>query len=498
MHQNGVLARQYPVALTTGTLASRWTLTLVVVSAVVLGIGLSGLNLGYGSHGDSRAIFEASVAAISNGHYAPSRSYGVPLYEYAAALLQALGGTWLVNLYSLVLSLASIAIFARLLARPDGTATPAANSWGRGGGARHPLLLINASSPTEWAQAMFFLVGALSGIVAWLRTRRLAPLANYCLCICGLVLSRPDFAVVCLALGLAILWELKLERRASLVFIAVTALAGAVTVAIYMLLNGGPAFFLRAGEMVGDQIGLRRAFVAAAGVVDLFGLAGCVALALGVGLAIGRNGRVGLPFFEKLALLAWPILFARVAMLPDKLEYLFPLIPITPLALASKQRPVAMIALVAVSLMLNSIFTISLFDRAGASDRLAFSLHLNKSAVLQDRDARIAQTHALDSGFQTRVAAAAYGSDAAVHRLYFKNFNPGYTDDLGNLILSRDELYKLDNPRFTDARYARTSYNRIVICDRTFIADNVGWRVLQPPPAYASFDGNNALHCRAE
>ena len=157
-----------------------------------------------------------------------------------------------------------------------------------------------------------------------------------------------------------------------------------------------------------------------------------------------------------------------------------------------------MIALVAVSLMLNSIFTISLFDRAGASDRLAFSLHLNKSAVLQDRDARIAQTHALDSGFQTRVAAAAYGSDAAVHRLYFKNFNPGYTDDLGNLILSRDELYKLDNPRFTDARYARTSYNRIVICDRTFIADNVGWRVLQPPPAYASFDGNNALHCRAE
>lgn len=485
-----------------GTPIWRWERTLIVVLAILLAIGLPALRLGFGSHGDSRAIFEASVAAIANGHYAPSRSYGVPLYEYAAAALQPIGGIGLVNLYSLGMALAAVAIFANLLSQLEITAAPGARAWALAGFAFNPLLLINASSPGEWTQAMFFLVSALSCVTVWLRTRGTIPILGYGLCISGLVLSRPDFAVVCAALTVAVLWELRCERRACLAFIATTAAAGLTTATIFMLLNGGPAFFLKASEMVGGQIGIRRVLVASAGVADLFGVAGCLALAWAVGrFVVGRDRQTSLSFFEKLMVLTWPILFIRVAMLPDKLEYLFPLIPISLLALTTRRQTTLVTAVFAVSLILNSIFTVSVFDRRGSSDALNLAPKINKSAVMQDWDARSALNRALSPDFMAQVAVAVFGPEAPPRRFQFKNFDPGYTDDRGNLIISKDELYKLDNPRFTDTRYSRASYRQIFVCDQTLIADNVGWRVLQPPPAYAGFHvgrGDDQVRCKPE
>lgn len=485
------------------TSIGRWTFVSILMLAAVLGICLPGLQLGFGSHGDSRAVFEASVAAILNGHYAPSRSYGVPLYEFVAAALQPLGGTLLVNVYSLVLSLFAIVVFAHLLASAASPAKSSAAPWALAGFALNPLFLINASSPTEWAQANLFLVCALSCVVLWLRTQRLAPLAAYSVCICGLVLSRPDFAVVCVAIGVAILWELKLARFASLLFIASTVAAAVVTLSIYMLLNGGPGFFLRTGEMVGDQIGVRRTIVALVGIVDVFGIAGCIALIVAFGgILMKRRAGADLTFYEKLTALIWPIMLVRFAMLPDKLEYVFPLIPITLLAVASRRQSTMITAVVAGSLILNSVVAVSFFERSDVSDTLTFSVRLNKGAVLQDWDARNAQSRALDPAFAARLAAAVDGeSGAASTHLYLKNFYPGFTDDQDNLVLSKEQYYKLNNPRFTDPRYARKNYGRVYVCDGAFISDNIGWRVLQPPPVYASFDaggGSKSVQCRPE
>ena len=72
-----------------------------------------GVGSGLASHGDSRTVIEQSVPAILHGSYYPSRSYGNPGYEYAAAVLYAGGGLIWTSLYSLLLALASIFVFNR-------------------------------------------------------------------------------------------------------------------------------------------------------------------------------------------------------------------------------------------------------------------------------------------------------------------------------------------------------------------------------------------------
>lgn len=487
-----------------GTMSGwRWRGVFLTMIVIFLGVCFPGLNLGFGTHGDSRAVFEESLPAILNMQYIPSRSYGVPLFEFAATGLHVLGGIVLVNIYSLVLSIASIAIFAKLLIRSNGSVTTWSKIWALVAFAFNPLFLINATSPTEWAQAVFFLVCTLSAIINWLRVREIAALATYSVCISALVLTRPDAAVVCVAIGIAVLWELKLEQGASLQFIAGTIVAATVTLAIYLVLNGGLTFLSRALIMASDESVVRRMLVTAASVVNLVGPAGCIALVFGVGrLLVKRRDQLKIRFFEKLFVLSWPIIIVRMISLPDKLEYIFPLIPITLLAIVSRWKSSLLIAVVAGSAVLNSVVVVSFFERKGVPDSLSFVVGLNRSALLQDWDARQAQNRALDPSFAAHVAAATINIEAFTEgRLELKNFNPGFTDGQGALIISKDQLYKLDNPRFADARYRRRSYRRVYVCDGAFIADNKGWRVLQPPANYANVvagrDGGS-IQCEPE
>ena len=484
-----------------------FSMAALAVLATVAVLGFAGLNLGYGSNSDSRPLFETTVTAIQGGEYIPSRGYGVPLYEFMAAFLHPLGGTLLDNAYSLLATLAAVLIFWRLLLLREGAATPGAGLWALAGFALNPLVLLQASSPNEWAQTVLFMMCALYCTVAWLRTGGFPALVAYGASACALVLTRPDAALMCIALFIAVLWEVKLDRRRSRAFFAANAVAALASITTLVVLNHGLSFLHSTSAMIGPQQPLRRIAIGALGFLNVFGVAGCLALAIALGrvlrnraaqVAPGR-GLAGTDLFEKLCLVAWPIMIVRFAALPDKLEYLMVLIPITLLAVASRRQPVAVTAIVACSLIVNSVFTVSLFERTGTGDRLAFALHLNKSALLQDWNDRKAQQRALDPQFTARIAAVALaGADGSATRLSFGHWAMGFTSDRNDLVLSENQLYKIDNPRFPGARSESRSYRHIIACNQVFYPDNVGWRVLQPPQVYISADSGSDdwLRCR--
>jgi len=211
---------------------------------------------------------------------------------------------------------------------------------------------------------------------------------------------------------------------------------------------------------------------------------------------IGSHG-IDTTLTEKLFLLIWPLFVIRFVAQPDKLEYILPLIPASLLALSAPRQPRLVPAIVALSLIANSLLSISLFERPIASDQLQFAPRLNQGALFQDWDQRRAIQRALDPNFLNRLSAIVYAGDGgrSPSPLHWKNFDPGLTSNEGDLVISQDQLYKLDNARFRkDSTLARGNYRRIFVCNQTIVPSpaNTGWRVLQPPPSYVNFDDDQS------
>lgn len=477
------------------TFAGKLWLAVALVSFIA--VSLIGLRLGFGSHGDSRAIVERSVPAILDGHYEPSRSLGNPLYEAVASLLYPLGGLTLLNTYSLFLSLASIAIFIAHL-RAQGSPI----TWAVAGFIFNPLFLIEAASSTEWAQATFFFVAAIALAQRWLDSRQQWQLVLYGVAICALVLTRPDFWLACLALFVAVLWQLKLERRPSFIFTATNAAAALIALLVFVAINDGLSSLGGIGEMSGETPLLRRMVVAIFGFVDIFGLLGSVTLVVGTvilarGLmhARGRDATLA----ESLFLVLWPLLIIRFAVQPDKLEYLIPLIPVSLLAMSTSRQPRLVAAILALSLIVSSFLSVSFFERSNASDQLKFSARLNEGALFQDWADRRAVQRALDPEFLNNVSEVVYAGEggAAAHApLNWKMWDLGLTNADGDLVISEDQLYKLNNDRFNSELSSSENHKRIFVCNQPLVPLNTGWRVLQPPPEFLSFDdGKQDLRC---
>jgi hypothetical protein len=472
---------------------------LAIVIAILIALSTVGLSLGFASHGDYRAILERSVPAILHGHYVPGRSYGNPLYELAAATLYPLGGLTLLNCYSLALAIASVAIFAHLL-----TAWAGESRWALAAFALNPFFLIHAVSPTEWSQATVLLVGALAFLQSWMHKRQAWKLIAYGATISAMVLTRPDFAIFCAAMFAAAVWELNLERTPSVSLTVSTALAALFSISIFVLLNGGSSFL---SAPVFSKVPIsRRTVVAVLDIMNIFGPAGIlVVLAGAFKLLAGmiERGNLDRSFFEKLFLLTWPIVGVRYVVLPDKLEYMLPLVPVSLLCFSSKRWPPMAMPILAISLIINSFVAISLFVRSDASDQLKIAPRLNEGALFQDWEQRRATGRAFDPNFMKHVAYAVYKSGMEIlPQLHWKTFMWGFETADGDLVISEDQLYKFYSPRFRDDPSLNPkNYRRIFVCNKSLVPDNGGWRVLQPAPDFARFDTKSDerhFHCRLE
>jgi hypothetical protein len=127
---------------------------------------------------------------------------------------------------------------------------------------------------------------------------------------------------------------------------------------------------------------------------------------------------------------------------------------------------------------------------------------VNRGALFQDWAERRAIQNALDPDFLNRLSAIVYASDRgrSPSPLRWKNYDPGLTSNKGDLVISQDQLYKLDNGRFrSDSTLARGNYHRIFVCNQAIVPSRTGWRVLQPSLTYVNFDDDqNKFRCWLE
>jgi hypothetical protein len=481
--------------------AGRWlhVVVLVALLAVVAGLGAHGVALGLGHDLDSRAILENSVAAILRGSYVTGRSYGDPLYEYAAAGLYAVGGVVLANCYSVVLALACVLVFDRLLARTDLGHRAAALI----GMTLGPVFLTNSSCFGEWMQTFFCVIFLLWCAQKWLADPRAAYLGLYGLASALLVLTRPDALFVCICVFCAMIWQLRFARARSLQLVAASALAGALTVAVFVLINGGTGFLNNLAFDHNDTW-LRALIIAGLGIFTVFGpvglavLAGCTIWLL---RRLWREGDRDLTLWSRVYLIGIVVAFPRYVVFPQKLEYIFYLVIFSLLMVANERVRVVWAGLLAASVILPSLVTISLFERHGANDHLFVRFGLGPSAILQDWTTTKADWDVMDPDFLRRVAERVYaGEPGPPPRLYTVNFGPGLQSDSGDLVIGETEAYRLDNPR-SGPMYQRVLYQRIFICDQSVFHGGAGWRFLEQPVARLALDpvtGTSDVKCHRE
>jgi hypothetical protein len=483
---------------------SPWA-SVVIPGFFLIAVAIIGgryVGSGLATHGDSRSVIEGSVPAILQGSYFRSRSYGNPLYEYAAALIYPAGGVLLTSLYSLVLALASIVVFNRLLGP---RVVGAVRLFALAALCFNPLFLINAFAVSEWSQVVLILLLLLWSAREWLVTARPASLAGVGLFSALLVLTRPDSALVCAGVCAALLWQIRFERNRSLALLGALALAAVVTVSIFALLNHGLAF-VKTGINFATAPYWRRAIVASVGIYSTFGPIApliVVVVAIGVLRRLPTMPSTTDSFWARLFILTVPIVLIRFVTLPDKLEYILYLLVLATLLLAYECPRPLWLALYAVSSALSSVVTLSLFERVGITDHISLHARFGPGAVAQDaRGIQYNWQLMRDPSLRSRISAVVYGgSGDARPQLRTENWAAGLLSDTGDLIVGEPEAYHLDNPR-DEAKYQRHLYTDIYLCNRSvWINGSYGWRLAEPAVAWPTFDdreGQLNLRCHKE
>ena len=482
---------------------SEWPL-LLLLTCIIAGLGAHGAQIGWSSHGDSRAIIEGSVPAILHGSYQPSRSLGNPLYEAICALLYWMTGSFLaVNLYSLVLAIAALFVFAMLL---DPALGRTRGSLVLIGFALNPLILINSSTLIEWMQVTFFLLILLTCAKSWLVNRRRFDLVGYGVSSGLLVLTRPDMVVMCAALLLALFWEVGFSKKFIGQLLVTNIVAGIFTATIFVVINHGVDFLdMRTAGYLGNDPPLRRFGIAILSMINLFGPLGIIVIAM-FALDLARRAllhdRGELSWWGRLFVVAAPIFLVRFIILSEKLEFLLPLVIVTLLAVAHQRLATLWVAIISISLIIPSAVSLSLFKRTEDKDRLALKIGLNRGALAQDWELTSYNKLVTTPQFLEKIANIVYEQEPPPRpTVRSVNYLFGLVSDRNDLIIGRDELYRLDNERFPDPSKRRESYRQVYVCDKSMAALKPGWRALQEPlnlPVMDPTTDRLVLHCRRE
>jgi hypothetical protein len=335
--------------------------------ALALVVALSRLPMittGYGTDTDGWSLARAARSIATQGVYRASRQPGNPVQEFCSAAVIGLGA-WAVNALTAAMALAAALIFALLLrrlgARVDALAGAAL--------VFVPVVYIASASGMDYAWGLAFLLGATLAVA--LGRHALAGL------LLGLAVgSRITLTVF--ALPLAIMAyvpgpsPLARRLRGPLVLVALAALLGALCylpayrtdglgfLGYYEHAGGHSrdvAYFLRGLTHV-FPLPISPLLVAGQATVGVWGLFGCVALAVALLTAIVRAVRpaahrdaqpersenlAALPGAPALYVTSWWVAVALVVWLylrlPDDEGYLVPMVPFTLLIFATWLSP---------------------------------------------------------------------------------------------------------------------------------------------------------------
>jgi hypothetical protein len=261
--------------------------------------------------------------------------------------------------------------------------------------------------------------------------------------------------------------------------------------------------FIAQGNVLSDDPLLRRFGVATIGTINIFGPLGMVVITFLAFNLVRRTlsrDRTGISWWGRLLLVTGPLFFARFVLVPDKLEYVLPLIVVVLLAVAHERLSLTWVAVVAVSLVMTSAVCVSLFQRTDGTDRFTVAIHANRGALAQEWEATRYDRLLTSRRFLDNLADLVYAGESPPRpRLHVNEI--GLFSDENDLIVGEEQLYRLDNERFPSLKSQRKPYRRVYICDGSLIGFFPGWRVLQRPPTLPRIEpttGQLLLRCWQE
>ena len=263
----------------------------------------------------------------------------------------------------------------------------------------------------------------------------------------------------------------------------------AATFTSFVLLNGGIGFL---DDIVwDDNTWSRTLIIAILDICNLFGFAGAavlVACTAWLLMRFWRGREWEFTFWGRLYLVGMTVGLLQFIVQPSKLEYIFHLIIFALLMIAYERVRLIWAGLFSISIILPSLFTISLLERDPGNDRLFVRVHLNSSAILQDWAVAKANALVTNSDFLKRFAEQVYADEPGrTPRLYTEIWGPGLLSNKGDLIIGETEASRLDSSRQPSV-YQRRLYRRIYICNKSVYHGNPGWRFMQTPAQGLSVD----------
>jgi hypothetical protein len=354
----------------------------------------------------------------------------------------------------------------------------------------NPLVLSNSSAAMETSLYLALSMLTTRAALRYLETVPRASLAGIFLPMGCMVLTRPDSALFAIAISGCLVLALRRRPAECRAVVLSTALSGLAVLTCYGLLNHGFGFLM--AKVVSGSSLQWRVMRASVGLLNILGLPGAAALGwYGARALVHGRDTVILPhepgdFVNRLVLITLCLYIPRFFVLPDQLEYL--IIPLTlfTIGIGRALRSEFGVAVITLSLMLNSVVHLSLIAREGG--RLVLSPALNAGGLVQDFRARALNQVRASEAFRAYVARSVYGGEAPPPALVFDPYLDGFASSSGDLIIGSGSAYQIGDPELSGARrYRRSNYRRIYICDAD-LAPRQGWRVMEPAPSIAVLD----------
>jgi hypothetical protein len=341
--------------------------------------------LGYGSDVDSYRVVEAGKNFFRSADYVPSRNPGYVVHEMMSFFLNAVGGSWLSNLGTMLMALAAVIFFLKLCRHYQ---IPNENTLALVM-IVHPLFWINAASTIDYIWAIGFLL-----IGFYLLTQMKYLYAGLAF---GLAIGSRlgTFIVIIFILGV-FLWQ---EKHDHLKLLQVALVTGLVSAAAYILPFDFTEWQLRIlSPSLGDRI--QWTFPMRAGRffyknLYFWGLAAALVLVYiflirGKALIEGMRGRYSsLSIIAILSIVGTEILYFRY---PIALEYLLVCLPfwLFLVGILLRDRKRVLLILILAVLVLNFVnVNIARPDLPNQAKSANFGLWIEKGYLVDNIQSRI-------------------------------------------------------------------------------------------------------------
>ena len=298
------------------------------------------------------------------------------------------------------------------------------------------------------------------------------------------IMTRPDYVILGCGIFLVIFLN-KRNNKKELFKLCILLLIGILACYYsYQLIYSEIDIF---SVSTGGGSHLRKMIRAIAGIMNLFTPIGVLIIILLTltkfkSILVFVKNFYNSDFLHQLTLVLTPLYLVRFLLLPDELEYIFPLYLLILISFSHVHINKKYLIILSISIISVNLIHISFFERHSLSDELVLSININQGAIIQDFAARKFKQINRTASFQDHLLKVLNYNciECRAKSIHYKIFGPGYITDTNYMITDRYNAHIIDNSRFLD-QYS--GYGKVYVCEDP-VRTHRGWRLMQPSIPY--------------